>query len=105
MKEVTDSNFEELVLKSTKPVVLDFWAPWCGPCRMVSPILEELSTQYDPQVEIMSCNVDENPQTAMKFGIRSIPTVLYFRNGQVENLTVGALPKRSFEEKINLLLS
>lgn len=105
MKEVTDANFEEIVLKSPKPVAVDFWAPWCGPCRMVSPILEELSQTHISNVDVVSCNVDENPQTAMKYGIRSIPTVLYIKDGQVVDKTVGALPKNSFNEKLNMLYS
>jgi len=105
MKEVNENNFEEVVLKSDKPVIVDLYAPWCGPCRMVTPILEELSNEYTETAEIVKCNVDENPNIAMKYNVRSIPTVLYFKNGQVENLTVGAISKQSYKENINLLLS
>lgn len=105
MKEVTDNNFKEVVLNSKKPVVLDFWAPWCGPCRMVSPILEEMSEKYKEQVEIVKCNVDENPQSAVQFGIRSIPTVMYIKEGKVKDSTIGAVSKSVFEEKIIILTS
>ena len=99
MKEVTDKNFNDLVLKSTKPVVVDFWAPWCGPCRMVSPILEELSDEYS-DVEILSCNVDDNPLSAQKFGIRNIPTVMFFNEGVHKDTQIGAGSKQLFESKI-----
>ena len=105
MKEVNESNFEEVVLKSDKPVIVDLYAPWCGPCRTVTPILEELSSEYVETAEIVKCNVDENPGIATKYNVRSIPTVLYFKNGQVENLTVGAISKQSYQKNINLLLS
>lgn len=102
MKEITDANFKEVVLESTKPVVLDIWAPWCGPCRMIAPILEQLSDEH-ANVEFVKCNVDENPGVAQKFGIRSIPTVLFFKNGEIVDTAVGALPKNMFESKIGNL--
>jgi thioredoxin 1 len=102
MKEVNDSNFHELVTNSEKPVIVDFWAPWCGPCRMVGPILEELSTEQK-NVEIFKCNVDENPNSAMQFGIRSIPTVLFFNNGKVTDTQIGAVPKSAYVSKLNKL--
>ena len=105
MTEVNESNFEEVVLKSDEPVLVDMYAPWCGPCRSIAPILEELSKEYTETVKIVKCNVDENPNIAVKYKVRSIPTVLYFKNGQVENLSIGALPKQSYKHNINLLLS
>jgi len=102
MKEVTKENFEELVLKSKKPVVVDMWAPWCQPCRVVGPILEELSVENN-SVEFVKCNVDDNPELAQRYSIRGIPTIMYFKEGQLIDITVGALLKQSFLNKINQL--
>ncbi|TNE82372.1 MAG: thioredoxin [Bacteroidetes bacterium] len=102
--EVTDSNFEEVVLKSDKPVLIDFWAEWCGPCRMVGPIVEEMSGEYDGKAVIGKLNVDENPEVTVKYGIRSIPALLYFKNGEVVDRQVGAVPKSALAQKLDAQL-
>ncbi|MDD4143647.1 MAG: thioredoxin [Prolixibacteraceae bacterium] len=102
--EITDSNFEELVIKSDKPVMLDFWAVWCGPCRMIAPIVEEMSQEYDGKALIGKVDVDSNPNVAIKYGIRNIPTVLFVKNGEVADKQVGAAPKKVFTSKLDALL-
>ena len=103
--EFTDSNFEELVLKSDKPVLVDFWAEWCGPCRMVGPVVEELSKEYDGKAVIGKLNVDTNAQISMKYGIRSIPTLLVFKNGEIVDRAVGAVPKSTLVQKLDSQLA
>ncbi len=102
--ELTDANFEELVLKSDKPVLVDFWAEWCGPCRMVGPVVEELSKDYDGKAVVGKVNVDVNPEISAKFGIRNIPTILFFKNGEIVDKQVGAVAKAVLDGKIKAQL-
>ncbi|NNF02055.1 MAG: thioredoxin [Bacteroidia bacterium] len=103
--EFTDANFEELVLKSDKPVLVDFWAEWCGPCRMVGPVVEELSKDYEGKALVGKVNVDHNPNIAMQFGIRNIPALLYFKNGEIVDKQVGAVPKKVLADKMEAQLT
>jgi thioredoxin 1 len=102
--EFTDSNFEELVIKSDKPVLVDFWAEWCGPCRMIAPIVEELAKEYEGKAIVGKLDVDSNPAVAGKFGIRNIPTILFFKNGEVVDKQVGAAPKPAIAERLEKLV-
>jgi thioredoxin 1 len=102
--EITDANFEELVLKADKPVVLDFWAVWCGPCRMVGPLVEELGVEYEGKAVVGKVDVDSNPGVSAKFGIRNIPTILFFKNGEIADKQVGAVPKQVLANKLEALL-
>lgn len=100
----TDGNFETEALKSDVPVIVDFWAAWCGPCRMIAPIMEELAGEYEGKVKVGKLDVDENQQTAIKYGVRSIPTVLFFKGGKLAETIIGAVPKSAFAEKITKLI-
>jgi thioredoxin len=102
--EVGDSNFESDVLQSDMPVMVDFWAPWCGPCRAITPIVEELATTYGDKVKFMKCNVDDNPVTPGKFGIKAIPTLIFFNNGEVAEQITGMVAKAKLEDAINKVL-
>ncbi len=102
--EITDQTFEEEVTKSTKPVLVDLWAPWCGPCRMVSPVVERLSEKYEGKFKFCKMNVDENPKTASKYRIMSIPTLMFFKDGQAVDTVVGAVPEAVLQPKIEELL-
>ena len=101
--EITDSNFQE-ILAEGKPVVMDFWAPWCGPCKMVGPIIDELATEYEGKVIIGKCDVDENGDVAAEYGIRNIPTVLFFKNGELVDKQVASAPKSAYVAKIEAIL-
>ncbi len=102
--EITDDNFENEVIKSELPVLIDFWAVWCGPCKMVAPIVEELATEYDGKAKIGKLDVDSNQQTSIKFGVRSIPTLLLFKDGELKDTIIGAVPKTNIVEKLNALV-
>ena len=102
--EVNDSNFEEVVIKSDIPVLVDFWAEWCGPCRMIAPIIEEIAEQYKGKALVVKCDVDSSPNVAAKFSVRNIPTVLFFKEGKIADKQVGAVPKNSFLTKLNALI-
>lgn len=101
---LTDANFTEEIKNSTVPVVVDFWAAWCGPCRMIAPIIDELATEYDGKAMIAKVDVDNNQQVAMQYGIRSIPTILMFKGGEQVETIVGAVPKEQIQSKLNALM-
>ena len=96
---VTDASFETEVLQGDVPVVVDFWAEWCGPCKMVGPVLDELAAEYDGKIKVTKLNVDENPSTSAKFGVRSIPTIMFFKGGQLTDQVIGAKPKVELKKR------
>jgi thioredoxin 1 len=98
--QITDSTFDEQVIKGKGLILVDFWAEWCGPCRMVAPILEELAVEFEGQITVTKLNVDDNQGTAARFGIRSIPTILFFKDGSQVDQVIGALPKSAFKSKV-----
>ena len=102
--DVTDANFEDEVLKSETPTIIDFWAEWCAPCKAIAPIVKELAGAYDGQVKIVKMNIDENPATPGKYGVRAIPTVLAFKGGTVVEQITGARPKSAFEDMVQKLI-
>jgi thioredoxin 1 len=103
VQDVTDDNFQAEVIESELPVLVDFWAPWCGPCRRVSPVVEEIAKERPEALKVVKINTDENQQTAIKFNVLSIPTLMLFRNGEVAKTVIGAYPKRKIEEQIELV--
>ncbi|AGF52915.1 thioredoxin [Synechocystis salina LEGE 06155] len=102
--QVSDASFKEDVLDSELPVLVDFWAPWCGPCRMVAPVVDEISQQYEGKVKVVKLNTDENPNTASQYGIRSIPTLMIFKGGQRVDMVVGAVPKTTLASTLEKYL-
>ena len=103
--EVTDNNFQAEVLEWEVPVLVDFWAPWCGPCRMVSPVVEEIAEERGEQLKVVKLNIDENQETAIQFNVMSIPTLILFRNGEVAKTVIGAYPKRKLEAELEPALA
>ena len=101
---ITDANFDEVVLKSDKPVLVDFWAEWCGPCRMVGPVVEELAEEFEGKAIVGKVDVDSNPEISMKFGIRNIPALLFFKGGEIVDKQIGAVPKSVLAQKLNAQL-
>ena len=101
---VTDASFPEQVLESSVPVLVDFWAPWCGPCRMVAPVVDEIAEQYEGQIKVVKLNTDDNPQVASQYGIRSIPTLMIFKDGQRVDMVVGAVPKTTLASTLEKYL-
>lgn len=102
--EITDANFEELVLKSDKPVLVDFWAAWCGPCRMLAPIVKDLAEEFKDKAVVGKLDIDKHQEFASKYGVRNIPTVLIFKNGEVVEKQVGVAPKQAYLTKLEVLL-
>ncbi len=102
--ELNDANFKEVVLSSDKPVLVDFWATWCGPCKMIAPIIDEIANEYEGKVVVGKCNVDDSTDTPVEYRIRNIPTLLFFKGGELKDKMVGATTKAAIVEKINSLL-
>ena len=105
MVELTDANFSSTVENSTVPVMVDFWAPWCGPCKLIAPIVEELAGEFDGKLQVGKVNIDENPGVASQFNIRAIPTLLFFRNGEVVDILRAAVPKDQLQKKIEEVIN
>ena len=105
VQEITDKNFDTEVINADLPVLIDFWAPWCGPCRAIGPIVDELAKDYNGKLKVVKMNVDDNPLTPSKFGVRSIPNLLLFKNGQVKDQIVGAVPKQMFVKAIDKVVA
>jgi thioredoxin 1 len=103
--EVTDDNFQAEVVESEIPVLVDFWAPWCGPCRRVSPVVEEIASEKGDDLKVVKLNIDQNQQTAIKFNVMSIPTLMLFKHGEVKKTVIGAYPKRKLEEELEPALA
>lgn len=103
--QVTDEEFEQKVLKSSTPVIVDFWAPWCAPCRLIAPVLEDLAKEYGDKILVAKVNTDENPQWAMKYGVRGIPTMLFVKDGDVADQMVGAAPKPMIQQRLDNVLN
>jgi len=104
LTEITDDNFETEVINSDLPVLIDFWAVWCGPCKIIAPIVEEMAAEYEGKAKIGKLDVDANQQTAIKYGVRSIPTLLLFKDGELKDTIIGAVPKTNIVEKLNALV-
>jgi thioredoxin 1 len=98
--EITDANFEKEVLQSEKPVLVDFWAVWCGPCKMIAPVVEEIAREYDGKLKVGKMDVDNNPEASMRLGIRSIPTLMVFKGGKIVEQIIGAVPKKNLVDKV-----
>lgn len=102
--EIGDGNFEEEVLQSEKPVIIDFWAPWCGPCRAMTPIIEDIAKNFGDKVKVTKCNVDDNPITPGKYGVKAIPTLIFFKNGELFEQVTGMMAKPKVEEVLNRMI-
>jgi thioredoxin 1 len=105
VQEVTDGNFEQEVINSEIPVLIDFWAPWCGPCRAIAPVVGELANEYAGKLKVVKMNVDDNPLTPSRYGVRSIPNLLFFKGGQVKDQIIGAVPKGHFVQAIDKIVA